>query len=76
VSTFDKKKSKATTAGATQFMKGIAQDLTSHTIDLAEYEESAKKAEAMAAKIKIPTKADYKNVPKYLCWEIEEGPSW
>jgi hypothetical protein len=36
----------------------------SHTIDLAEHEESAEKAEAMAAKIKIPTMADYKNVPK------------
>jgi hypothetical protein len=60
VSTFDKKK----TTGTTQFLKGIARDLTSHTVDLAEHEESTKKAEAMAAKIKIPTKADYKNVPK------------
>jgi hypothetical protein len=64
VSTFKKKKSKATTAGIARFLKGIAQDLTSHTVDLAEHEESAEKAEVMAAKIKIPTKADYKNVPK------------
>jgi hypothetical protein len=67
VSTFEKKKSKATTAGTTRFFKGIAWDLMSHTIDLAEHEESTKKAEAMAAKIKIPTKADYKNVPKNMC---------
>jgi hypothetical protein len=64
VSTFEKKKSKATTAGTARFLKGIARDLTSHTVRLAEHEESAKKAEAMAAKIKIPTKADYKNVLK------------
>jgi hypothetical protein len=32
---------------------------------LAEHEESAEKAKAMAVKIKIPTKADYKNVPKH-----------
>jgi hypothetical protein len=32
---------------------------------LAEHEESAEKAKAMATKIKIPTKADYKNVPKH-----------
>ena len=32
---------------------------------MAEHEESAEKAKAMAAKIKIPTKADYKNVPKH-----------
>jgi hypothetical protein len=31
---------------------------------LAEHNESAEKANPMAAKIKIPTKADYKNVPK------------
>jgi hypothetical protein len=59
VSTFEKKKSKATTAGTTRFLKGIAWDLTSHTVDLTEHEEFAKKAEAMATKIKIPTKADY-----------------
>jgi hypothetical protein len=64
LSTFEKKKSKATTAGTARFLKGIARDLTSHTVDLAEHEESAEKAKAMAAKIKIPTKADYKNVPK------------
>jgi hypothetical protein len=64
VSTFEKKKNKATTAGTARFLKGIARDLTSHTVDLAEHEESAEKAEAMATKIKIPTKADYKNVPK------------
>jgi hypothetical protein len=61
---FEKKKSKGTTIGTTLFMKGIAWDLTSHTVDLAEHEESAKKAEAMAIKIKIPTKADYKNATK------------
>jgi hypothetical protein len=65
VSTFEKKKSKATTAGTAQFLKGIGWDLMSRTIDLAEHEESAEKAKAMAAKIKIPTKADYKNVPKH-----------
>jgi hypothetical protein len=36
----------------------------SHIVDLAEQEESIEKAKAMATKIKIPTKADYKNVPK------------
>jgi len=46
------------------FLKGIGQSLTSDTVDLADLEESTKKAEAMAAKIKKPTKADYKNVPK------------
>jgi hypothetical protein len=61
---FEKKKSKATIAGTARFLKRIARDLTSHTVDLAEHERSTKKAEAMAAKIKIPTKADYKNVPK------------
>jgi hypothetical protein len=64
VSTFEKKKSKATAAGIARFLKGIARDLTSHTIDLAEHEESAKKDKVMVAKIKIPSKADYKNVPK------------
>jgi hypothetical protein len=58
------KKSKATIAGTSRFFKGIAWDLTSHTVDLAKHEESAEKAKAMATKIKIPTKADYKNVPK------------
>jgi hypothetical protein len=56
--------SKATTAGTARFLKGIARNLMSHTIDLAEHKESAEKANAMATKIKIPTKADYKNVPK------------
>jgi hypothetical protein len=65
VSTFEKKKSKATTAGTSRFLKGIGRDLTSRTVDLAEHEESAYKAKAMAAKIKIPTKTDYKNVPKH-----------
>jgi hypothetical protein len=64
VSTFKKKKSKATIAGTARFLKGIARDLTSHTVDLAEHEEYAEKAEAMTTTIKIPTKADYKNVPK------------
>ena len=64
VSPYQKKKSKATTAGTVRFLKGIGRSLTSQTVDLAEHEESAKKAEAMAAKIKKPTKADYKNVPK------------
>jgi hypothetical protein len=64
VSTFEKKKIKATSAGTTRFLKGIAWDLMSHIIDLAEHEEFAEKAKAMAAKIKIPIKVDYKNVPK------------
>jgi hypothetical protein len=64
VSTFEKKKSKATTTGTARFLKGNARDLTSHTVDLAKHEEFAKKAKVMAAKIKISTKADYKNVPK------------
>jgi hypothetical protein len=33
-------------------------------VDLAEHEKPAKKAEAKGAKIKIPTKIDYKHVPK------------
>jgi hypothetical protein len=65
VSTFEKKKSKANTVGITRFLKGIGRDLASRTVDLAEHEESAEKAKAMATKIKIPTKADYKNVPKH-----------
>jgi hypothetical protein len=64
VSTFEKKKSEATTAGTARFLKEISRDLTSHTVDLAEHEESIEKAKEMDAKIKIPTKADYKNVPK------------
>ena len=64
MSPYQKKKSKATTAGTARFLKGIGRSLTSQTVDLAEHEESAKKAEATAAKIKKPTKADYKNVPK------------
>ena len=64
MSTFEKKKSKATAAGTARFLKGIGQDLTSRTVELAEHEESAEKAKAMAAKIKIPSKADFKNVPK------------
>jgi hypothetical protein len=64
LSTFEKKKSKATTANTTRFLKEIARDLTLHIVDLAEHEESAEKAKAMVAKIKIPTKANYKNVPK------------
>jgi hypothetical protein len=64
VSTFEKKKSKANTAGTNRFWKGIARDLISCTVDFAEHEEFAEKAKTMAAKIKIPTKADYKNVPK------------
>jgi hypothetical protein len=43
VSMFEKKKSKATTAGTARFLKGIARDLTSHTVDLAEHEESVEK---------------------------------
>jgi hypothetical protein len=62
VSTFKKKKSKATTAAQLDFLKGIAWDLMSHIVDLAEHEESAEKAKAMATKIKIPTKADYKKM--------------
>jgi hypothetical protein len=45
-------------------LKEIAWDLMSHIVDWAEHEEFAEKAKAMAAKIKIPTKVDYKNVPK------------
>src|SRR5688500_15795580 len=37
----------------------------SGAVDLAEREESAEKAKAMAAKRKIPNKVDYKNVPKH-----------
>jgi hypothetical protein len=48
VSTFEKKKSKATTAGTARFLKGIGRDLNSRTVDLAEHEESAEKAKAMA----------------------------
>jgi hypothetical protein len=68
VSTFEKKKSKATIAGTARFLKWIARDFTSHTIDLIEHEESAKKFEAMAAKIKMPTKADIK-----MCLKICAG---
>ena len=64
VSPFEKKKKSKSTAGTARFLKGIGRSLTSDTVDLADLEESAKKAEAMAAKIKKPTKADYKNVPK------------
>jgi hypothetical protein len=64
VSPFEKKKKSKSTAGTTRFLKGIEWSLTSDTVDLADLEESAKKAEAMATKIKKPTKADYKNVPK------------
>jgi hypothetical protein len=64
VSPFEKKKKSKSTAGTARFLKGIGQSLTSDTVDLVDLEESAKKAEAMAAKIKKPTKADYKNVPK------------
>jgi hypothetical protein len=34
------------------------------TVDLVEHDKSAKKAKIMTVKIKKPTKADYKNVPK------------
>ena len=64
VSPFDKKKKSKSTAGTVRFLKGIGRSLTSDNVDLADLEESTKKAEAMAAKIKKPTKADYKNVPK------------
>jgi hypothetical protein len=64
VSPFEKKKKSKSTAGTARFLKGVGRSLTSDTVDLADLEESAKKAEAMAAKIKKPTKADYKNVPK------------
>jgi hypothetical protein len=67
VSPFEKKKKSKSTAGTTRFLKGIGRSLTSDTVDLADLEESAKKAEAMAAKIKKPTKADYKNMPKNMC---------
>ena len=64
MSPFEKKKKSKSTAGTVRFLKGIGRSLTSDNVDLADLEESAKKAEAMAAKIKKPTKADYKNVPK------------
>ena len=64
MSPYDKKKKSKSTVGTVRFLKGIGRSLTSDTVDLADLEESAKKAEAMAAKIKKPTKADYKNVPK------------
>jgi hypothetical protein len=67
VSPHEKKKSKATTVGTARFLSGITRSLKSHTIDLAEHEESTKKAEAMVVKIKKPTNADYKNVPKNMC---------
>jgi hypothetical protein len=38
VSTFEKKKNKATTASTARFLKEIAWDLTSHTVDLDEHE--------------------------------------
>jgi hypothetical protein len=60
VSPFEKKKKSKSTAGTTRFLKGIGQSLTSDTVDLADLEESTKKVEAMAAKIKKPTKADYR----------------
>jgi hypothetical protein len=41
VSTFEIKKSKATTADTARFLKGIGQDLTSRTVDLVEHELSA-----------------------------------
>jgi hypothetical protein len=40
---YEKKKSKATTAGTTRFLLGIARSLTTHTIYLAEHEKSGKK---------------------------------
>jgi hypothetical protein len=67
VSPYDKKKKSKSTASAVRFLEGIGRSLTSNTVDLADLEESTKKAEAMAAKIKKPTKADYKNVPKKMC---------
>jgi hypothetical protein len=67
VSPFEKKKKSKSTAGTSRLLKGIGRSLTSDTVDLADLEESAKKAKAMAAKIKKPTKADYKNVPKNMC---------
>ena len=60
MSPYDKKKKSKSTAGTVRFLKGIGRSLTSDNVDLADLEESAKKAEAMAAKIKKPTKADYK----------------
>jgi hypothetical protein len=68
VSPHEKKKSKTTTAGTTIFLLGIARSLMSHTVDLDEHEKSAKKVEAMVVKIKKPTKVDYKDVPKNMCW--------
>jgi hypothetical protein len=67
VSPFEKKKKSKSTAGTTRFLKGIGRSLTSDTVDLADLEESTKKAEAMVAKIKKSTKADYKKVPKNMC---------
>jgi hypothetical protein len=54
VSPFEKKKKSKSTAGTARLLKGIGRSLTSDTVDLADLKESAKKAEAMAAKIKKP----------------------
>jgi hypothetical protein len=67
VSPYEKKKSKATITGTTQFLSRIARGLMTHTIDLAEHKKSGKKAEAITVKIKKPTKGEYKNVPKNMC---------
>jgi anti-sigma regulatory factor (Ser/Thr protein kinase) len=68
VSTFEKKKSKTTTAGTARFLKGVGQSLMSQTVDLVEHEESTKKDEAMVVNIKKPTKVDYK-----MCLKICAG---
>jgi hypothetical protein len=83
VSPHEKKKSKATAASTTRFLSGVTRSFKSHVVDLAEHEESANKAKAMVVKIKKPTKADYKNMPKNMCridlyslLRTKEAPGW
>jgi hypothetical protein len=55
VSLHEKKKSKSIIAATARFFLGIAQSLKSHTVDLAEFDESAKKVVAMTVQIKKAT---------------------
>jgi hypothetical protein len=66
---YNLKKNK-TDAGTVNFLSEIARSSTSHTIDLDEHENYAKQTEIMAIKIKKPTKAYYKNVPKIYVSDI------
>jgi SH3-like domain-containing protein len=67
VSPFEKKKKSKSTAGTAHFLKGIGRSLTSDTVDLVDLEESAKKAEAMAAKIKSQLRQIIKMCLKNMC---------